>query len=200
MNRRERTRRSRQARMRLKLKYVLPALQIVLAVALLVWTHRWELVLMRTQDMPGTPPSFTLLMAINAPLAMPRALVFRYLSGWWDEITLVVAIGGLWYWVSLNIQAWQQRRRVFTFSWIPLRLVGDIIAVGIGAMWAYVLWHIRASNLHALSWLWLVPCIFLQALWSGVLIFFFARDFAQCLLYSKSATQPELLINLHIAH
>lgn len=71
--------------MRLKLKYELPLVQTLVAVALLVWTDRWERALMQIQDMPGTPPSFTLLIAINAPLALPRALLFRYLPGWWDD-------------------------------------------------------------------------------------------------------------------
>ena len=127
--------------MRLKLKYTLPLAQTMVAVALLVWTDRWERALMRIQHMPGTPPSFTLLIAINAPLAMPRMLVYRYLPGWWENITLVVAIGVFWYWVSLNIESWQQSRRLFLFSWTPLRLVGDTIAVGIGVMWAFVLWR-----------------------------------------------------------
>ena len=112
---------------------------MLLAVGLLVWTDRWERALMRIKDMPGTPPSFTLLIAINAPLAIPRALVFRYLPGRWDDITLVVAIGMFWYWVSLNIESWQRNRRVFMFSRIPLRLAADTIAVGIGAMWVFVL-------------------------------------------------------------
>lgn len=175
--------------MRLKLKYVLPLLQMLLAVALLVWTDRWQQALMRIQDMPGTPPSFTLLIAINAPLAMPRALVFRYLPGWWDDITLVVAIGMFWYWVSLNIKSWQQSRRVFMFSWIPLRLAGDTIAVCIGAMWVFVLSQNRAYSLPVLvsstDWLWFVPCLCLPMLWAATLILLFGRDFAQCLLPSK---------------
>jgi hypothetical protein len=175
--------------MRLKLKYVLPALQMLLAVALLVWTDRWQLALMRLQDMPGTPPSFTLLIAINAPLAMPGALMFRYLPGWWDHITLVVAIGIFWYWVSLNIESWQQSRRVFMFSWIPLRLTGDAIAVGIGTIWFFVLSRNRAYSLpvpvSSPDWLWFVPCFGFPMLWGVTLILLFGRDFVQCLIPSK---------------
>ena len=56
--------------MRLKLEYVLPSLQVLLAIALLVWTDRWQQALMRIQDMPGTPPFFALLIAINAPFGV----------------------------------------------------------------------------------------------------------------------------------
>jgi hypothetical protein len=175
--------------MRLKLKYALPLVQTLVAVALLVLTDRWERALLRTQDMPGTPPSFSLLIAINAPLAIPRILVFRYLHGWWDDITLVLAIAVFWYWVSLNIESWHQSRRLFWFSWTPLRVVGDTIAVGIGVMWSFGLWRGRGYNLHPLlsltDWLWFVPCTCLPILWSAVLILLFGRDFVYCLLPSK---------------
>ena len=139
--------------------------------------------------MVGTPPFFTLLIAINAPLAMPRALFFRFLPGWWGDIILVAAIGVLWYWVSLNIASWQQSRRVFMFSRIPLRLAGDMIAVGIGALWAFVLSHNRSYGLLPLhsstDWLWFVPSVCLATLWSAALILLFGLDFVQCLLPSK---------------
>jgi hypothetical protein len=176
--------------MRLKLKYTLPLAQTLVALGLLAWTDRWEKALMRIQDMPGTPPSFALLIAINAPLAMPRVLVFRYLPGWWDDITLVLAIAVFWYWVSLNIESLRHGRRVFMFSWRPLRLAGDTIAVGIGAMWAFILWRSPSYDLPPLvsltAWLWFVPCICLSILWSVALILLFGRDFVHCLLDSKS--------------
>ncbi len=182
--------------MRLKLKYTLPLVQMLVAVALLVWTDRWERALMRVMDMPGTPPSFTLLIAINAPLAIPRALVYRYLPGWWDQITLIVAIGVFWYWVSLNIESWGQRRRIFIFSWVPLRLVADAMAVAIGVMWVFMLWGerwytvpqgvwiVRGWSLS--QWLWFVPCSLLPILWSAALILLFGRDIVQCFLHQRA--------------
>jgi hypothetical protein len=176
--------------MRLKLKYTLPIVQTLAAVALLVWSDRWQRALMHTNCMPDPPPSFTLLIAINAPLAIPRSLVFEHLPGWWDYITLVVAIAVFWYWVSLNIESWQQNRRLFLFSWMPLRLVGDTIAIGIGVMWALVLWrgsrYSLPPHLSFRDWLWFVPCACLPILWSAVLILLFGRDFVSCLLRSKA--------------
>jgi hypothetical protein len=177
--------------MRLTMRYALPLVQTVVAVALLVWTDRWERALMRIQDMPGTPPSFTLLIAINAPLAMPRMFVYRYLPGCWDAITLVVAIMVFWYWVSLNVESLQHSRRVFIFSWTPLRLAGDTIAVGIGVMWIFVLWSGRwryslPPLLSLKNWLWFVPCMGLPILWSAVLIALFGHDFVLCLRHSKA--------------
>ena len=179
--------------MRLKLKYALPLVQTLAALALLVWTDRWERALMRISDMPGTPPSFSLLIAINAPLAVPRALAFRYLPGWWDDITLIVAIAAFWYWVALNIESWQLRRRILIFSWTPLRLLGDVVGVGIGVMSAlvpshdFVLWRAygfpRVPSLT--GWLWFIPCTCLPILWSVMLILLFGRDFVYCLLHPK---------------
>ncbi|MGD0162429.1 MAG: hypothetical protein ABSB39_08150 [Candidatus Sulfotelmatobacter sp.] len=179
--------------MRLKLKYALPLVQTLVAVALLVWTDRWETALTRLNDMPGAPPSFTLLIAINAPLAMPRALVFPHLPGLWRDITFVLAIAVLWYWVALNIESWQQRRRFLMFSWTPLRLLGDMIGVGTGLMCALVLsrdfvgWRDYGFPpvLSLTGWLWFILCTCLPILWSVVLIVLFTRDFIYCLLPPK---------------
>jgi hypothetical protein len=180
--------------MRLKLKYALPTVQTFLAIALLVWTYRWEMALLRTQDMPGTPPCFTLLIAVNAPLAIPRMLVFRYLRGWWDDVTLVVAIGVFWYWVSLNIESWRQSRRVCMFSWIPLRLTGDTIAVGVGAVWLFMLWrNYPHYGFSWADWMWLVPSVCLILFWSLTLIAFFGRDlFAAFCTKSAKRTHTNL--------
>ncbi len=179
--------------MRLKLKYSLPLVQTLVAVALLVWTDRWDRALMRTADMPGPAPSFTLLIAINAPLAIPRMLVFRYLLGWWDDLTLVVAIAVFWYWVSLNIESWKQNRRLYLSSWKPLRLVEDTIAIAIGAIWIFGLWGSRMyslpPHLSLRDWLWFVPCTGLPILWSAVLILLFGRDFVFCFLHPKSQSE-----------
>jgi hypothetical protein len=181
--------------MRVKLKYTLPLVQALVAVALLVWTASWERALMRLSDMPETPPSFRLLIAINAPLAVPRALVFRYLPGWWDEITLVVAIAVLWYWVALNIESWQQRHRILMFSWTPLRLSGDVIGVCVGVMCAlllchdFILWRAYGFPrvLSLTGWLWFIPCTFLPILWSMGLILLFGHDFVYCLRHSRAS-------------
>ena len=178
--------------MRPKLRYALPLLQVLLAVALLVWTERWERALMG-QDMSGVPPPFILLIAINFPLAIPRTLMFRYFSlhrplllpylwGRWGDIALVTAIGMFWYWVSLNIESWHQSRRVFMFSWKPLRLAGDTIAVGVGVIWPFVFGYL-VPPFPSTDWLLFVPCL----LWSAALILLFGRDFAQCLLTPKAS-------------
>ncbi len=182
--------------MRLKLKYVLPSAQMLLALALLVWTYYWERALMRHADMPGTPPSFALLISINAPLAVPRSLVFRYLPGWWDEITLILAIGMLWYWVALTIESWRQSRRVCIFAYLPLRVAADVIALALGGLlFCGILLGHRTLGFPPHSWVhWLlsVPSLCLMILWAAVLIIFFGRDLVDCVLLRDAARKRDI--------
>jgi hypothetical protein len=107
-------------------------------------------------DMPGPSPAFQLLVSINAPLALPRVLVFRHLHGWWDPITFTVAIAFFWYWIGMNIVSWRQRRLAYLFSWRPLRLLTDILLIGVGVFWIAVC----GNEIHvyppfsAHDWLW----------------------------------------------
>ena len=187
--------------MRMKLKYVLPLAQMALAVWLLWWTIASERAAMRHSDMPGTPLVFAFLVSINAPLALPRVFVFMHLPGWWEYITFIAAIGLLWYWVALNIHSWKRERSLFTFSWSPLRLTVDIVAISLGGILAYINWNEIHHYMPIFSnWSWLVPSTRLSLAWSGfwfipstvlylgwsvVLIYFFGRDFLHCFLGKK---------------
>jgi hypothetical protein len=178
--------------MRVKLRYVLPMGQMVLAVALLWWFHVWSVAASRTADMPGTPPAFTLLIAINAPVALPRALWYRHISDFWDQIILIVAVGLLWYRVALNVDCWRKDKSVFIFAWKPLRFVGDLALIALGMFWAFLC--MREDTLRSFGgaasglfqpWLrtpfQIVVGAFL-VIWSIALIYFFGRDFVRCIL------------------
>jgi len=168
----------RYTRMRLKLKYVLPIVQSLLAVALIIWNRA------EAQSVYGTPLPFKLLCSINAPVAVLRELLWSHrLYGWWDYILFVAAIGVFWYWVALNIHSWRQTRRVLMFSWEPLRLAGDALAVGTGALWLFIYWREPRSPYMPVSWLsWIDFLMALLSLWSVALIFFFGRDLIHCVL------------------
>jgi len=167
-----------------KLKYALPLAQVLLAISLLWASELWFKAARGTMDMPGPAPAFTLLILINAPLAPLRALWYRHVSTVWDDVTLVAAIGLLWYWVASNIYSWQEKRRVCMFSWAPLRLAGDMLAVGAGAFWIVVFVADRSAFTveSRLGVPWTVAVVSLPLAWSLVLIFFFGRDFVQCVL------------------
>jgi hypothetical protein len=76
-------------------------------------------------DSPGPgSPVFDVLISINTPIALPRALWDRHLSYYWSVAIFVVAVGILWHWVALNVQSWHQRGmvlRVFGTIRIPRR-------------------------------------------------------------------------------
>jgi hypothetical protein len=126
------------------------------------------------QDMPGLPPAWQLLAAINLG-AVP---VF---SG----LVYIVFVGFLWYWVARNIESWQQRKAVCNLSNIPLRIMADLLLVGIGIVvlvyspgrlltsrfgWALVQLEYRFNPLL------LVTVTILHLAWSLALLFFFGRD------------------------
>jgi hypothetical protein len=163
--------------MRSKLKYILPPFQMAFALALMLWDQQWQR-RMRLSDMPGPSPAFTFLTAINFPAAILRMLWFQHLPDFWDALTFILAIGLLWYWVSLNLGSWRERRTVSLFSWTPLRVVTDFILLSGGAFYIFDFFRSRrgymhwwggsqwASNLIALAW-----CV--------VLVLLFGRDLLQ---------------------
>src|SRR3954454_4075156 len=118
--------------MRLRLKYTLPFVQLCVALALLTLDALWRRTVAPSMDMPGPSPASQLLGSINAPLALLETFVFRHLPGRWDLITFVVAIGVFWYWVGMNIVSWREQRAAYLFLWTPLRLLADIMIIGLG--------------------------------------------------------------------
>jgi hypothetical protein len=176
--------------MRVKLRYALPAAQMALSVGLLWWSDRWFKVQMLLQDMPGPAPAFTLCISINAPIALPRALLFRHVSASWDYVVLVLAAGMLWYWVALNIESLRREGKVLMFRWVPLRVVGDLMLIAMGVFWGltFVAETRALRQPRPLSgWLWASGIFCPLLAWSLALIFFFGRDLIQCVRGAKPA-------------
>lgn len=182
--------------MRVKLKYTLPLSQMALAVVLLWWSQVWYKAVTRTADMPGPSPAFQLLIAINAPLALPRLLCIHYLFYPWDDVTLIAAVGLLWYWVALNIDSWQKRKAVFMSARGSLRSLGDLVLIALGAFWGFICVQdeltgrdLADSSLGLFQpWLrtpFLVAVAVCSFGWSLALICFFGRDLIQC-VYPKN--------------
>ena len=155
-------------------------MQVCVALGLFKWDALWWRTVARSMDMPGPSPAFQLLVSINAPLALPRAFVFRHLPGLWDPVTFTVAIGLFWYWVGMNFVSWRERRAAYLFSWRPLRLLADVLAIGVGLFWIGVCWNeIRHPNERLFSvqdWLWYALLLGLPFLWGILLISFFGYD------------------------
>jgi len=185
--------------MRLKLRYVLPLVQMTLAIALIWQSQVWFERARHKNHMPGIAPHFTLLVAINAPVTFPRALWYMHISYYWDMSILVAMIGLLWYWVALNVVAWRTRRAVQVFSWLPLRLGSDAILIVLGLFFGVVcVWDIVAPRiglygpygLRSLDLDWWHPSLLVAVTvlllgWCAGLTYFFGRDFVQCILRKK---------------
>jgi hypothetical protein len=85
----------------MKIKYVLPAAQMVLLVLLLGWNNSLNELANRRCDMPGPIPADDLLMSMNAPLFVQRLLNY-FLSYPWNVVAQIGAVGLFWYWVAVT--------------------------------------------------------------------------------------------------
>ena len=133
--------------MRLKLKFLLPSLQILLAVVLYWQSDAWNQAQRRISDMPGPDPAFTLLVAINFPAALVRAFVLAPLPEVWNRAFFIGSIGLLWYWLVLEYQSWRKRREAFTFYMEPSAGVRRFIV----DRYRNALWTLRVGQYPAVE-------------------------------------------------
>jgi len=171
--------------MRVRLKYGLPLAQMALAVALLWWSNRWLTAAIQINDSPSTAPAFTLLVFINAPAALARALWFRHVDGLWDDVMFVASIGMSWCWVALNINSWQERSTLLLFTWVPLRLAADLLLIALSGCFV---WFSRRIDIAHLPWQWLVPTLTSALIWSVGPVFVFGGDLIHCLRHNTLRT------------
>jgi len=168
---------------RVRLRYVLPVAQMLLAVFLYWRSDVWDKWAMRRYDMPGPSPAFTFLIAVNVPLAPFRAFLFRYLPVLWDRVFFIATVGLLWYWVALNVESWRRDRKVRVFQCLPLRLIVDTFLAALGVFLGCIL-VVQGRQIHMnlqFSSPLLAPSVLGGLLaWSLTLIFFFGRDLIQC--------------------
>jgi hypothetical protein len=164
---------------RLKLRYVLPLVQMALAVALLWQSNLWFKEAVRLSDIPGPSPAFELCRSINAPIALFQALWFRYASSSADNIVFVLAVGALWYWVGVNFESWRRYRAVLVIRRKSLRLAIDLVLFAMGVLLAIVFMSEMRKVLPYFDprSLWSLAIFGPYVLWSLVLMFFFGRDF-----------------------
>jgi hypothetical protein len=202
----------------MKLKFVLPLAQIVLAIVLdwrsLVWDRAVRAI--SISDMPGFAPFATLGASINGPIVFVNNIFVRLVL-WnstldvWKNYLLgrtvwAALVGLLWYWTALNLDSWRQRRAVVMFTWPPLRLVGDLLLIVTGVVWGILgivsgaAWsgvpYVTIAPLHVSPYLaqpW--QLVLLRAFvvtfslsWSFALIFPFGRDFLHYLRSKEQRT------------
>jgi hypothetical protein len=134
--------------------------------------------------MVGTSPGFTMLISLNAPLALPRELYYRHtaIPQLYDRVVLLFGIALLWYWVGLNVESWNRRRTVVLFKWLPLRIAADLMLIVLGGFWGFVVINERMWNSLDLTmspWTRRLCILGPVAAWSLALMFFFGHDFIQ---------------------
>ena len=143
----------------MKLKYVLPLVQMTLAAALLRWAYLWQRWAGRIMDMPGRHPAFWLFFSLNGPVAVVgQPLWFREPPA---NLILITAVGVFWYWVALNIYSWRESRTLLLFVWAPIRVAADLLLIVIGAYLGRIaigsVNAFPATPVSQLPWPWFIP-------------------------------------------
>jgi hypothetical protein len=180
----------------MKLKYLLPAANVVLRLLLLRWNNSlWHLV---RCDAPGPSGVDRLLMSMNAPLIFQLRAWYDTFSYPWNVVTELVAVGLFWYWIALNISSWRSGGSMITFSWRPARFVLDAVLIVLGLVFVLLAANESMSALlyaevvkrsgfnsvgcfgpisHELLASATAACFYLG--WCAVLVLFCGRDFMQ---------------------
>lgn len=165
--------------MRVKLRYILPMGQMILAFVTIWWYNIWIHLAERIQDFPGKPVGYNAVLLMNAPVSVARHL-FYDLSPRWSDAMYVVSVGLLWYWVGLNMDFWYQRRTIVVFRWAPLRIATDLLLIGWGpySVWQYR--NIDIVHVARFDWPWFVPDFASCLVWGLGPSLIFGRDLVQC--------------------
>lgn len=174
--------------MRIKFRLLLPAIQIAMAVLLLVLGEH-QRAAHRGQDMYFGPPAAWICYALNAPATVFRSGVM-YL---WNELgrpfaSHVIAIdnaifffglGVVWSLVRVVADSWFRKRRniVSAMPAGPLRLVGDLGLVGLGVAFIVLVGYGTRDLLRMQSAVAAALESGLWAIWGLALVIICGRDF-----------------------
>jgi hypothetical protein len=175
-----------------KLRWVLPAAQVVVGIGLYYWGWQqvefWRKV--ETCDCGFRGPAWELLDGIGAPLP-PLTITCSWLqqctlTDLWQAILLVAV---LWYWVGANVSAWKLQRRLAVPQRRMLRLLVDAVMVLVGGLCAGHAWPMilrvvrqpavffRDKPLSVFEWAMAPAGAVCGLVWAVVLIVCFGRDF-----------------------
>jgi|SRR5579862_9556684 len=176
--------------MRVRLRYVLPAAQVALAIGLYSWSDAWFRE-MHGHTMPGPSLGFTILLSVNAPLALLREGYYLHtgIPELYDRLLLLFGVALLWYWVGRNIESWNERGTVASFTWLPLRISADLMLITLGGLWVFIVLKNRLWVNEILAYsnrIWLLSVFMPVVLWAIALLFFFGCDLIQIIRGKQS--------------
>lgn len=159
------------SRLRVRLKYALPLAQMALAVVLLWLSRRLEATW--TGAYTGSDPPYTLLLFLNPPAVLARALWADSVLGLPSDTMFVASIGISWYWIALNIRPWRERRALPLFTRPPLRITADLLLVSLSVCFLALARRISVGHME---WQWRYTILACILAWFLGPIFLFARD------------------------
>jgi hypothetical protein len=115
-----------------RLKYVLPAVQMAFAIVCLRLTYLFDLTTRVQGSLSAQHPAFHILIYLNFPLMLVlKELMF---GGLLQLSALIIAIGAFWYWIALLLEKYSQRRSIFPLKWGLGRMVADLVVITLGAL------------------------------------------------------------------
>lgn len=177
--------------MRIKLKYALPLVQMVVAWAVMDWT--WLFHYFAFNNWGPTPPMWFVAM-IDFPASEILLLALRWSDlgrlGLWLFIALV---GVLWYWVLRNVEEWRETGRLWLHDRRAARVAEDIALIAFGCISLAVAqmdFHLQivleGPRAAGRLWPWAAGAVLCNLGWFVGLVFFFGRDMVQT-LWSKNS-------------
>ena len=165
--------------MHLKLKYVLPVVQMILAAITIWWFYLWINLADRIYDAPGNPVGFTAMLLMNAPASALRNL-FYDINPRWADAMYIGAVGALWRLVAFTMESLSARKTVAAFRKVPFRVATDmvLIAVGPSSIWAFR--TVDLVHVAQFDWPWFAPDVAACLFWAVGPPIIFGRDIVLC--------------------
>ena len=178
----------------LRLRYVLPTIQVILAVLLFWYDRNIWFPRMRGHSMPRLSPGWRVSAAINAPVLLVRQLWFRHTSQYSDDVLYVIAVGIFWLWVAISLSSWKSNRTIAVPETKPLRVAADMFGLAVGVI---LVAAVFVSDLHGNTlsdglerflgslayefrlggWAWLFETL-IHGCWAVLILFIFVADLA----------------------
>ena len=177
--------------MRIKLKYALPVVQMLVAWAVLDWD--WLFCYFAFNSWGDTPPMWFVMM-MDFPASEVGLLVWRWSIYSRLNLWLYIAlVGALWYWVLRNVEAWRETGRPWLHLRPALRIAEDLALIALGFFSLFVAltdfhldFALEGPRAAGRFWPWTVGAVLCNLGWFVGLVYFFGRDLIQT-LRSKSS-------------
>ena len=170
--------------MRLKLRYILPLVQMALAVEIIQWTNHWYETVGKFYDSPGSPDPVSFLTIMSAPASVAREIWFPIVPWQWSNVVYVASIGLCWYWVAMSVSLWRRHHTLFPFPRIRLRIAADLLFIGMSMLFVELF---RNIDIRIMPWKWEIPCLTLFLAWSLGPIVICCRDLSKCFPQRESS-------------